>query len=194
MGVCVFSIIYVKYYQKKQYSPYHVAHLCYTKWVQNREESSIGQLLPLLKEYPELAKKYDAMIAQTLLAQYTELETDPVLQRLIVRNQSILPSYYQLSYVAQCILRKDFSTALEVSLQLKEQAKPDSYLYGLNLIHIAGIYRAMGAEQEEKDAWHSVYNFLQDADNDPKGVKKEINKLYSQGDISFCEYLSTHCL
>lgn len=171
-----------------------MAHSCYTKWIQNREESSIQQLLPLLKKYPELAKKYDAMIAQTLLSQYTALEADPVLQRLIVRNQSALPNYYQLSYVAQCMLRKDFSTALEVSLQLREQAKPDSYLYGLNLIHIAGIYKAMGATQEERDAWLSVYKFLQDADNDPRGVKKEINKLYSQGNISFCDYLSTYYL
>lgn len=170
-----------------------MAHICYTKWMQNKEESSIQQLLPLLKKYPELAKKYDAMIAQTLLVQYTASESDPVLQRLMVRNQSALPSYYQLSYVAQCILRKDFATALEVALQLREQARPDSYLYGLNLIQIAGIYRAMGATQEEKDAWHSVYNFLQDRDNDPKGVKKEINKLYNQGNISFCDYLSTHC-
>lgn len=170
-----------------------MAHICYTKWMQNKEESSIQSLLPLLKKYPELAKKYDAMIAQTLLVQYTASESDPVLQRLIVRNQSALPSYYQLSYIAQCVLRKDFATALEVALQLKEQARPDSYLYGLNLIQIAGIYRGMGATEQEKDAWHSVYNFLQDEDNDPKGVKKEINKLYNQGNISFCDYLSTHC-
>lgn len=171
-----------------------MAHICYTKWIQNKEESSIQQLLSLLKEYPELSKKYDAMIAQTLLSQHTELETAAVLQRLIARNQSALPNYYQLSYVAQCILEKDFPTALEVSLQLKEQAKPDSYLYGLNLIHIAAIYRAMGNVEEEKSAWQFVYDFLQDENNDPKGIKREINKLYQQENISFCDYLSAHCL
>lgn len=171
-----------------------MAHICYTKWMQNKEESSIQQLLPLLKKYPELAKKYDAMIAQTLLVQYTASESDPVLQRLLVRNQCVLPTYYQLSYIAQCIVRKDFCAALETALQLQEQARPDSYLYGLNLIQIAGIYRSMGAVEQEKEAWHSVYNFLQDKDNDPKGVKREMNKLYNQGDISFCDYLSTHCL
>lgn len=186
-------IIYVKYYQKKEYSPYHMAHICYTKWKQNKEESCIQQLLPLLKKYPELAKKYDAMIAQTLLVQYSASESNPVLQRLMVRNQSALPTYYQLSYIAQCMLRKDFVEALEAALQLKEQARPDSYLYGLSLIQIAGIYRAMGSIQEEKEAWRTVYNFLQDIDNDPKGVKKEINKLYNQGNISFCDYLSTYC-
>lgn len=188
------SILYLKYYQKKQYSPYHMAHVCYTKWIQNREETSIEQLLPLLKKHPELAKKYDALIAQVLLTERAASETEAVLGRLIVRNQSALPSYYQLSYVAQCMLRKDFDAALDVSLQLKEKANPDSYLYGLNLIHIASIYRAMGDVEQEKYAWNAIYDFLQDSSNDPKGIKKEINKLYRQENTSFCEYLSTHCL
>lgn len=194
VGAFMLSMVYLKYYHKKQYSPYHIAHVSYTKWIQNREESSIQKLLPLLKKHPELAKKYDALIAQVLLTERVMPETEAVLGRLIARNQSALPRYYQLSYVAQCILRKDFDAALDVSLQLKEKAEPNSYLYGLNLIHIASIYRAMGNEEQEKYAWNAVYDFLQDSTNDPKGIKKEINKLYRQENTSFCEYLSAHCL
>lgn len=194
VSACMLSMLYLKYYQKKRCSPYHLAHVCYTKWIQNKEELSIEQLLPLLKKHPELAKKYDALIAQVLLSEGVRSETEAVLGRLIARNQSTLPSYYQLSYVAQCMLRKDFDAALDVSLQLKEKANPDSYLYGLNLIHIASIYRALGDVEQEKYAWNAVYDFLQDSKNDPKGIKKELNKLYRQENTSFCEYLSAHCL
>lgn len=175
---------------KKNGNPkeYAAVHSLYRQWKQTGAEDTLENLQGLLKKRPKLASKYEASIAQKLLVDNQGENAGPILSRLAKRNAKNLPLYYQFTEITKLILEEKFDEALRLSLSLREVADPNSYLYGLNLIRIASLYKSIGNHDEEIEAREQVRAFLSDVD-DPKGVKHSLCEHFTQGNVSLCDFM-----
>ncbi len=114
----------------------------------SEKESAFNSLQAILKNYPELHQKYDALIAQAFLLKQLPDEAEKFANYALERTKKDnIPFYAAFTHTTMQIANKEYAQALNSSLELKQAMAAseagsssqhfDAALYGLNLLRIS---------------------------------------------------------
>jgi hypothetical protein len=173
-------------------------------------KKALGQLRTILAARPALAPRYDAKIAQVLIAQGNPAEANEFAQRTLARvSDEVLAFYDEFSRITLLIGQEQYKEAIERSLALKtklletssqleqqKEKKPfNDTLFAYNLLRIASLQQAIGAREEELLAWQEwkQYAGLGRKTEEKKLIDteafKSIIQRFEENNISLLDYI-----
>lgn len=147
----------------------------YLNWKDSafKDAEKLNKLKDLIKKNPSLKSNYEGLIVQNLMM-YGNLGNDDckIVDRLLERNKTELPLYYEYSKNALLINNEEYVEALKKSNELKmkmlsdlsfldgKTIRPSNVLYTLNLLRIALLEGKLNNDAKEFLAWQELEDYL----------------------------------
>jgi len=135
------------------------------------EKNSLQKLESILKRRPDLAAKYDGIIAQTLLNRGEVEQAIPFAEKTLKRTEHEgLSLYHDYAKTTLQMSEGQYEAALERALNLKDKMlqqaglKPEKrgfgdILFAFNLLRIAILQQALNSKEEELKTWQEWKQF-----------------------------------
>lgn len=149
---------------------YAQAEEVFAKWATSPQDAVLyASMKEAMRNVPELQKKYEATIVQTLL------NTDKLQDALSMAHSSLarvkdeVPFHAVYAQASLLIEQGNFQEALEKAVSLKEQMGPSflkenkagALLYMHNLLRIACLHQELKNRPGERAAWEELESILQ---------------------------------
>jgi len=144
-------------------------------------DDTLANIKSILSARPELHAKYDALIAQLLLARGNAAQAQQFAEAPLARlNAEKLPFYADFATTTLLIENSHYAEALTSALAVKEamlknastenalqsQAHND-FLFAFNLIRIASLQQQLGNKDAEIMAWNEWQSFVNQSPTNP---------------------------
>lgn len=169
-------------------------------------EESLANLNSILEKNPNLHSKYDGQIAQTLINRNQIDKAMPFVNATLQRtSKDSIANYSQFSKITTLIGASQNQQALEQSVALKLQLldrkqkelsqEGDDFLFAINLLRIAFLQQAIGAQADEINAWQDWAQYSNVSSSvqpnfDAKAFASAA-QLFSDGNVSLADYIDS---
>jgi hypothetical protein len=169
---------------------YYQARSAYAKLVKQTEIEAglITQVEQLMKKHPEIAPKYEGLLAQTLLNQDNSTNlpnyTAPLFKRM---DESLSPTFKEYAAISVLVAEKKYEEALERTQQLDQELTSEGdtfYLPLFNLLRQAALAEQLGNKELELKTWQEWQ--LRTAADETQALMKEI---FQEGLVSISDYI-----
>lgn len=94
-ALCIF-VLQMNYKKTKSPNNYLLAQKYYSQWKNTEDDQSLQNLVSLLEKCPEICPQYDFLITQKSIFNGKANHAKSSLQRMIKRNEKILPLHTYL--------------------------------------------------------------------------------------------------
>lgn len=164
-----------------------------------REEAFKG-LEAIVERRPDMAAKYDALIAQALIARQEVDRALPFAKRTFQRTRGDhLPLYRDFAEATLLLSQNKGDEALAKSRDLaasiveKGEKEEMAILYTYNLLREAMLQQSAGNREAELQAWQKLDNSLYTTDamlsNKGNELRAIFESLFSEGNVSLKNYI-----
>lgn len=174
-------------------------------------DEALRVLRQILKRRPEMQTKYDAIIAQVLIAKGMTAEASPLIKRTLERlDHDSLTLYNAFAKTTLLITNGSQEEALRNSEALRDQMlrtailafaeeAPRSFgdiLFAYNLLRIGMLQQALGLNEQEKQTWTEWKQYADGSYEFPPQVLigstafAYANAVFTQGNVSLNDYIA----
>ena len=140
----------------------------------------------LMNQYPELHAKYDAILAQILIAKNNPKAKTFAEATFARTDTKALDLYHVFAKNSLLINEQNYSAALSESLKLKKIIAKDTsdvMLQLFNLLRIAVLQKKIGDKVAEKDSWEEFQKLIK------QNKESSFVDLFDRGNISLAQYI-----
>lgn len=196
--VIITSICYAIFKQKaSSEQDYLAAQRYYQKFVAasaSDENQYLSDLQKIIDKHPELAPKYNALIAQNLLIYQQPQEA----QKYLNENKAYISEEEQTpyhSYAETSILMSEnnnqeaLTKAMQINDQLANNPNPQYYnsLFAFNLLRIALLNQVLDNKDAELQTWSTIKQYLS---SEKETAFQQMKAVFSKNNVSLDDYIA----
>ncbi len=139
-----------------------IAHVALERWKAAPSDTVLEKAArQSLRSAPHLERAFSAELAQILLTAGRISESETLAKPCIARLEEHSPLHASFAKTSLLIEKKEYQTALEQAVHLKEKTEPGSALYAYNLLRIACLQKQLNNGPGELAAWEDMRGILE---------------------------------
>jgi len=133
------------------------AQQAFDRWKQSPDDAALEKKMrKALANTPQLKKALQAEIAQTMLAAGWVGASEMMAEHCIEQLKKESPLHASFAATTFLIEKRQYQTALEQAVSLKQKLKAGSILHAYNLLRIALLQKQLSNKPGELAAWKEV--------------------------------------